>query len=290
MRVNRRRRMQLGTVAAIAAAAACAFLVPAARSQAGSGSNYTDPTGDNGSAADVTGVSVMSDKASGQVLFRITGTSLAIGANQDVEVWIDSDANPVTGDVGVFGADYWFGVDEGGYGFQHFDGTDWVDTPFATVRVNGGGSSLLVSVNKSELGNTSDFNFRVSAWDDATKQVDRSPDLGTYNYSIDAGGPLISSVSVTTRPQLGPKAGKPFVLTPVGLKLPSDGSLISILPPPDSYSCRATLKGARLAGTGTGGCRFALTKKARGKPLAVVLTVNYQGATLVLSPFRFTVG
>jgi hypothetical protein len=287
MQVKLNRRGSGVPLFAALAAALTLLMVPSALAQGG-GSTYTDKAGDNAAAPDITGVTVSSDAPSGQVLFRISGTNLAANPSQDVELLIDSDANPVTGDIGEFGADYWFGVDHGGYGFQHFDGSKWVDTPYTTVQVTGGGASLLISVNKSELGNTTDFNFRVNTWDDATHGGDVSPDLGTYNYSIQAGGPQIQSVDVITRPQLGPKAGKTFVLTPAGLHLPSDGSPVTVLPQPDSYSCAATLKGAPMSGTGTGGCTFKLTKKARGKSLAVVLTVNYEGATTTV-PYHFRV-
>jgi hypothetical protein len=276
-----------GLAAAVVAAAA--LYVPSALPQAGTGSTYTDPAGDAAAAADITGVSIQSDQASGQILFRISGTNLATNPNQDVELLIDSDANPVTGDVGSFGADYWFGVDDTGYGFQHFDGSNWNDTANSTVHITGGGSTLLFSVNKSELGNTSDINVRALTWDEVAKNGDDAPDLGTYNYSIDAGGPLITGVLVVTKPQFGPKAGKTFVLTPAGLKLPPDGGVVSVLPHPDSYSCNASLKGVHLAGAGIGGCSFRLGKKARGKSLAIVLTVNYEGATTTF-PYRFQVG
>jgi hypothetical protein len=288
MQVNLNRRSGIALCGALAAALML-LVVPSALSQAGGGSTYTDKTGDNAAAADITGVTVSSDAPSGQVLFRISGTNLATNPNQDTEVLIDSDANPVTGDVGEFGADYWFGVADMGYGFEHFDGSTWVETPYTTVQVTGGGTSLLISVNKSELGNTADFNFRVDTWDKTTRSGDVAPDLGTYNYSIVAGGPLIQSVDVVTKPQLGPRAGKTFVLTPAGLHLPSDGSAVTVLPQPDSYSCAATLKSARLPGTGTGGCTFKLTKKARGKALTVVLTVVYEGATTSV-PYHFRVG
>lgn len=286
VKLNRRSGVPLSVCTALAAAFML-LVVPSALSQGG-GSTYTDKSGDNAAAADITGVTVSSDAPSGQVLFRISGVNLAMNPNQDTELLIDSDANPVTGDIGEFGADYWFGVDDTGYGFQHFDGSKWVATPYATVQVTGGGANLLISVNKSELGNTTDFNFRVNTWDGATHGGDVSPDIGTYNYSIAAGGPLIQSVDVVTKPQLGPKAGKTFVLTPAGLHLPPDGSAVTVLPQPDSYSCAATLKGARMSGTGTGGCTFKLTKKARGKSLAVTLTVTYEGATTTV-PYQFRV-
>jgi hypothetical protein len=262
------------------------ILVPVASSQGQS--QYTDASGDNGTAADITGITVSSDTASGQILFHVNGTNLSTSASLQTELAIDSDANPLTGDISLFGADYWFGVDATGYGFQHWSGTDWVDTPNATVTISGGGSSLLISVNKSELGNTSDFNFAVSSWDSANPSTpDRAPDDGTFNYSLDAAGPLILAADVQTTPSLGPKAGRQFIVTPTGLKLPPNGASTTGEPKPDSYTCHATLKGTALAGVGTGGCTFRLPKKCHGKALKVVLSVTYEGATKAFTfPFR----
>jgi len=269
-------------------AAASVLAVPSALSQ-GSGSTYADPAGDGSTAGDITGVNVSADNGSGQILFRISGTNLAASPTQLTVLSIDSDANPVTGDIGLAGADYTFAVGSDGYGFEHFDGHDWVDTPYSTVQIGGGTTDLLISVNRSELGNTSDFNFTVHTFDEATNTGDDAPDGGAYNYSLPDGGPLITAVVTQMTPTIGPKAGRSFVLKPIGLKLPPDGGVVSILPQPDSYSCRATLKGARLAGAGQGGCSFRLTSKARGKSLAIVLSVTYEGATKAF-PYRFRVG
>ena len=54
-----------------AALMAALILVPTASS-----GEYTDPSGDSGTAGDITSVTVAGDKASGQLLFRITGTNV----------------------------------------------------------------------------------------------------------------------------------------------------------------------------------------------------------------------
>jgi hypothetical protein len=275
-----------GPLAAVVAALTLAW-IPSASSQ--NGPPYADASGDSSTAGDITGVSVMSDKASGQVLFRITGSNLSTSPTELTYLVIDSDANPATGDTSWDGGDYGFIVDDTSYGFYHWTGSDWAYSEPATARVSGGGSSLLISINRSELGNTSDFNFTARTLNTDTKASDDAPDDGMFNYSIDAGGPDIQSVMLQTTPSFGPKAGKPFVLTPIGLKLPPDGSIISVSPHPDSYSCAATLKGRTLAATGTGGCTLRIPKKkARGKKLNVVVTVTYEGATKSF-PFSFTV-
>jgi hypothetical protein len=283
---TRRISKRAGPLAALVAALAL-MLVPSASSQGGP--PYGDPSGDSSSAADVTGVTVLSDKASGQIVFRVSGSNLSTSPSLLTFLAIDSDANPATGDPGWDGADYGFVVDDSSYGFVHWNGSDWVETTYATVRVSGGGSSLMISVNRSELSNTSEFNFTVRSLNTDTKATDDAPDIGMYNYSLDAGGPDIQGVMLTTTPGSGPRAGKPFVVTPTGLKLPPTGGIISVLPQPESYSCKATLKGRAVPASGTGGCTLRIAKKkTRGKPLTVVVTVSYEGATKSV-PFTFVV-
>jgi hypothetical protein len=90
-------------------------------------------------------------------------------------------------------------------------------------------------------------------------------------------------VLVSTTPVSGPIAGKRFTVTPDGLKLPASGEPALLMPRPDSYSCRATLAALRLAGHGKGSCTWAIPKSARKKMLAVVVTVQYEGATKTVS-------
>jgi hypothetical protein len=271
-------------VAALLAAIGLVFAAPG-----GATGKYTDPSGDSGSAPDLTGVTVSSDKTSGQIIFRIDGKNISSSENYPTFLDIDSDANPLTGNVMDGGADYFFGVDNSSYGFLHWNGSDWVPTSYSTVRIFGTSTGIMISVNKSELGNSADFNFSATSADWPNKKFDSAPDDGMYNYSLDDGGPSIVSVVLQTAPAAGPKAGKPFVVTPTGLTLPPSGATISTTPVPESYTCTARLKGRNLAGSGTGGCTFKIAKKkTRGKTLKVSLTVTYQGTSKTF-PYVFKV-
>jgi hypothetical protein len=276
------KEMRIGPIVAVLMAAL--VLVPSAAS-----GNYADPAGDSGAAGDITAVTVVGDKSSGQVVFRITGSNLATSETNLLFLTIDSDANPLTGDLTDNGSDYWFGMDDSTYGFEHWDGSRWVDSPDLTVRITGGPSGIMVSVNRSELGNTADFNFAASTLNLSDRTSDYGPNDGAYNYSLDVNGPQINSVDVKTTPSVGPRAGKRFVVVPTGLKLPPDGRTIATPVLPESYSCVAKLGAKQLAGGGSGGCTIAVPKKkARGKRLTVQLTVIYQGATKVV-PLTFKV-
>jgi len=256
---------------------------------AASAGTYADPAGDSGAAGDITGVSVSSDKQSGQIVFRITGTNLASSTLNPLFLSIDSDANPGTGDLTDHGTDYWFGIDDDSYGFQHWDGADWVDTSYSTVHITGGTQGMTISVNRSELGNTSSFNFVASTLSFLGMTRDYAPNDGAFNYAIDANGPNILSVSAQTSPSSGPKAGKRFTVLPTALQLPPDGRTTSTPLVPESYSCKAKLGTRALKGSGTGACTLVIPKaKAKGKRLTVQLTVNYEGASKVV-PLTFKV-
>ena len=265
-----RRRRLLWLLAPLTAALVLA--APAA----GTGT-YADPTGDAGAAPDITGVTMSSDP-SGQLTFTMSVASWPAG---DVigSLWIDADANPSTGAAFAGGAEYAVIADLANrqYGLVHWTGSDldFVDTQ--TAKVGFDTTRLRISINKSELGGTGDFNFWAGTLlgDDS----DEAPNDGLWNFSFAAGGPDIRQVVVTTAPTAGPKAGRPFTVTPTGLQLPPSGAGNATPPAPESYTCKARLGAKALAGSGTGGCTFSIPKKAKRKQLSVALTVSYQGVS-----------
>jgi hypothetical protein len=242
---------------------------------------YTDATGDNAGAPDITGVSVQSDSA-GQLLFQIAVVDLPSPADIRTYLLLNTDMNLDTGAPDTGGADYYFGVDESDntYWFLRWEGTDWTEAPYSTVRVDSNKTGVTISVNRSELGNTEAFTFwtRTRAGAVEANQADTAPEDGSWQYSLSADGPQIESVLVTTKPGLGPRAGKAFTVTPAGLRLPEAVRSI-IAPQPDDYTCRARLAGRPLVGTGEHGCTWKLDRTSRGKRLVVQLTVSYQGTT-----------
>jgi hypothetical protein len=244
---------------------------------------YTDARGDGNGAPDITDVTVTSD-ANGLLTFAIRADGFVAGGDMRTYLVLDTDANAATGAPNTFGADYLFVVDESDntYYFFRWDGTDWADTPSSTVFVASGTTAgVRISVNRSELGNTGAFNFwtRTRLGPNDSTTFDDAPDNGTWNYTLAAGGPEIRGVLVATKPGLGPKAGKAFTVSPVGLRLPTQETPV-ILPQPDSYTCKAKLGSKSLSGTGKGGCTWKLARSAKGKRLTVTLTVTYQGASL----------
>jgi hypothetical protein len=256
---------------------------------AGAMGRYTDATGDSGVAPDITGATVTST-ASGTIVFRVGVANLPSSGDVQTLVLIDADANPDTGRVDSLGAEYFFVVDQSddSYGFAHWTGSEWDwDTPYTTVNVRTGSDGVTISVNRSELGGTSQLNFwtRTMTAGGGDGKSDDAPDDGMWNYDLASGGPMILSVAITMTPSFGPKAGKPFSVKVAGVKVPPESTGVSVLPHPDTTSCKATLAGRPLAGTG---CSWKIPKTARGKRLAVSVTVTYQGASRTV-PFTFRV-
>jgi hypothetical protein len=269
-------------------AAAVAIIMVVLAGSAGATGRYTDKTGDGGAALDIAGAEVSSDSA-GLITFRIhipnmTPTGL-------IGLFIDSDANSATGNVDGGGVEYSFVVDpaERAFDFARWNGSDWdFNTPSSTVRVSAASSGVLISVNRSELGNTNQLNFWVltAVGDAAPGSRDDAPDEGLWNYDLTVGGPDIREVLVQTTPATGPRVGKPFAVKVAGIKLPQTNASDAVQP--DSSKCTAKLAGRTLAGSGTGGCTFRIPrKKSKGKQLVVTVSVAYEGATKSIQlPFK----
>ena len=256
------------------------FLVVPAGSAATKGT-YVDVAGDSGAAPDITEVAIASSGTT--IVFNLGISNLRRGADQTILLFLDTDRNAATGSTDALGSDYAFAISEleYTYWFARWDGADWVDATDSTVHAGNRSSGLMLTVDASELGGTTGFNFWLRTIDGelGDGRYDDAPNDGTWNYVLAAGGPEIQSVLAATTPAAGPRAGRAFTLTPTGLHLPPSGAPVSILPHPDSYTCKAVLAGATLTRTGTGGCTWRVPKKARGKSLAVTLNVTYQGAT-----------
>jgi hypothetical protein len=270
-------RRRAGLVALLAITSAIALT---GAGSAGAVGKYPDAAGDGKGSADLTGVSILSDTV-GQIVFTVATAADPLAGDGWTVLFLDTDSNPDTGAFGTLGADYLIGLEEGGYNFGRWTGSDWDwDVPYTTVRVRSNATGVMFSLNRSELGGTTSFNFwaRSGRGDAALGQVDDAPDDGTYNYTLAAGGPDIREVGVKTTPDAGPRAGRQFVVQATSLALPvvpANG----LSPQPESYTCSAKLGAKALRGTGAGGCTFVIPKKAKGKKLALSLTASYQGAS-----------
>jgi TRAP-type C4-dicarboxylate transport system substrate-binding protein len=182
----------------------------AARGPAAS-AHYSDPAGDASGGADIRGVDVTSTK-SGRISFRVRLDKVP-RSGTSVDLWLDTDADPDTGNAtftGADGAEYLFSAFLGtnlppgctasgtgtGWCLNRYSTSGWVYAQAPTATVARSATGFTASINRSDLGNTRDLNFHVDRAD-----RDRAPGgIGTFNYSLALGGP---------KPQVSASKGEP---------------------------------------------------------------------------------
>ena len=230
---------------------------------------YTDPAGDAKSAPDLAKVTLGLDAASGAMTVTVdlaADDQLAGGAG--VFVFLDTDRNSGTGDQ--TGAEYFIGVFADGAGLLKWNGSDMVPFNHQPLLVSRSARSLTIVFCTCDIG-TQTFDFAVVGI--RGPDIDVAPDTGG-TFPIPEQTVTIQSFVYTPKPFV-PKAGKRFTIKPLGIRLAETNEVVV----PDSLTCRAKLAGKTLKGSGTGGCSWALPKKARGKKLVVSVNVSYQGQT-----------
>lgn len=237
---------------------------------------FTDTTGENPAAADISTAVVSNDPVAHTFKIAAQITNMpTLEPNAEVDIVFDSDRSAATGQQGL---DYDFFVSSTGWGFSKWDGTQWVDVPTVkNLSVSYTNGLLTVVFNESNITASQAFSFAVLSL--------RGPDPA--NPVIDTGGPwtytfaaapvakpatLTSTTVTVTAP---PKAGAKFHLRSFDMNL-SDGTSIGAT----GVKCTATLGGVKLNSTGAGGCTFTLPKTAKKKRLVVRVSGTYAGATV----------
>jgi hypothetical protein len=251
---------------------------------------FTDETGDAGTAADITTVGVTNDDL-GQYSFDVA-MATPYGATGAVSLYLDSDLNPATGDPQALGADYLI-IDDNtskSFFFLTWNGTTWADAPAnSTVKdsVSTDGMHVFLSVNKSELGNSTGFNFfLVSAEGDGSNgHWDAAPSgAGSWLYKLQA--PLkLSLVGAHSFPvKAGGTWGVAVIVgrSDTGGTVGAEGTIVCSA---TSGSTKLKLDGRAFVSGGSGKpttavCSFKVPKKLKHKVLHATVTVSYQGLSV----------
>jgi hypothetical protein len=242
---------------------------------------YTDPTGDGGTAPDITGV-VVSNDANNQITFRINVVKLVVPSDVRVMVAIDSDQNASTG---TSGTDYLLIADlsNNTFGLLLWNGSDFVGSPSTTATASNDSTGITFSVNSGELGKTTGFNYWVRTLQGTTVAAgnhDDGPDAGSWNYQLGPASALKLTVELYHATKA--KAGRPFLAVITVAR--SDGALADVTT--NDVTCAATIgrkplpAGSTLALGPAATCGWRLPKKSRGKTLHASVTVTLDGATV----------
>jgi hypothetical protein len=248
---------------------------------------FTDATGDSGTAADIETVDVTNDDQ-GQYLVDIT-VGAPYGGADSMSVYLDTDMNAATGDPQSLGAEYAIIDDNAAnaFYFMMWNGTAWVDSPTSsTVKdsVSTDRKDVLLSVNKSEIGNATGFNFFVysSEGDGTDGHWDAAPE-GTASWPYKLQNPL--KLALVAAKSFGAKAGGAWNVAVVVGRSDTGGTV----GPEGTLVCSATSGSTKLKldthGFISGGsgkptaavCSFKVPKSLKHKVLHATVTVSYQG-------------
>jgi hypothetical protein len=245
-----------------------------------------DPAGDSNGAPDITGITVAND-FSGTILFVVEVANRGgFAANDDVQIFIDSDRSAATGfpERGG-GADYLLRIDATSQQISlgRWNGTGFETAPATTVRGEWR-SGYVAFVNRSELGGTTGFAFfvRTKLQSGAGSQSDVAPADAYLPYTLNP--PHIEVIRPRFSPA-APRAGSTFRLNSVQIVFETAESA-----PAAAFTCRATLAGKRIRGTARGGCTFRLPKTAKGKRFVITITATAAGGRAeTFRPYAFRV-
>lgn len=171
-----------------------------------SAARYRDAVGDGGSLPDIRGIEVASTSG-GRISFGVSLGHFKPRSKAIVDLWLDTDADPETGNTtfeGADGADYlvsaFLGVDPpsdpfcakvavGRGCFAKWSPDGWSAAAAPTARVARTAAGFTLSIDRRDVGNTEELNFFAVRGAEAPESPDRAPGRGTYNYSLALGGP-----------------------------------------------------------------------------------------------------
>jgi hypothetical protein len=278
----------VATVAAFAGGAAAGPSATLANSV-----TFPDSTGDT-AGGDIQSITVSNTDA-GLITFRIEVPNRpTFTGDMVVILYIDSDANPATGDPDLLGAEYLIVLAPNGSGGAEVDMARWSGTEFVTTPrlslVSSYANGATISVNANELGATSKLNFGVQvitgivydaqgAPDLTNAQRDLAPDAaagGFYSYEVKLA-PLVLNVKSSGQVPKTPKAGGSFTVYLVAARSDTGATIKG-----GTVTCKATIafkaivaKVHRVIGD-KATCTFAVPMTARGKTIRVALVLQFE--------------
>jgi len=244
---------------------------------------FVDPSGDSGTAPDITTV-VISNDASGRFDFQINVPSQPdLASDAVLYLVLNTDNNPNTGAPNTEGGDYYIVLDgqDRTYGFYRWSGSHWADISGGTERV-GWTSGAHIAFDRAQVGEPDELTFYVKTLQGSGEpedgRVDYAPDSSTWTYQLplQTPGPP-SSPTVTSKQVLvtsgTARAGKPLSVR-VLLRLGVDGQAYIV--GPDRLSCVARVAGTKpktkvKSGPIAWTCALVVPRTARGKTLSISL-------------------
>jgi hypothetical protein len=285
------RLLVLALLAAALVAAPTAALGSASHADSNSQS-FTDSTGEDPNAPDITGIDVSNTDA-GMITFHVKISNRpTFTPDMLIVMWIDTDANPSTGDPQSLGADYAIVLVPGSVGLLKWDGTGYSNAPSQTsLTYSYDATGATINISATDLGGTKAINFGVRATsgvvtdasgnpDFTNAHDDLAPDAGHGFYSYQVLTKLTLKVTAFTTTPKPAKAGQRFTASLAALESDTQGPVKNA-----TITCAGFIKGVGVRAThalanGVASCFWKLPKTAKGKTLHATMTVTVQGTTL----------
>ena len=245
---------------------------------AGAGATYADAAGDAGTAPDVTRVTV-TDDPTGRLVFRVaTPNRTRLRSDEQLELFLDTDANSDSGDPSSDGAEYSIAVGPAGsVAFSRWNGVVFADADADSLDATFAGGAR-ISILRRDLGNTRRFRFWVRTLqgdDESEGHVDDAPNSGTWGYTLAPAAPVTVKVFEISIFPVPVPAGDDVRLS-VSVKL-SNGKRTK----PTRMTCAAAIGATSLPTKVSGAvCRFHVPRTASRKQLVVKLRLSYRQTTV----------
>jgi hypothetical protein len=254
---------------------------------------YQDSTGEDPNAPDITTI-VVSNDDSGLITFKINISNRpTLTSDMDIELVLDTDQNPSTGDPSVPGGDYLIDLASGQVGLFKWNGTNYSFAQSQTSLTFGyDATGATIRVSAADLGKTKGFNFVAVAASGVTVDSSGNPDYtnahadlapdaghGLFNYKVIQKLSL-SVAAFTTGPKPA-KAGKNFSAGLAATESDTNGPVAT-----GAVACSATVGTAHLATVGKSvkngiaACVWHLPANARGKTVRGTVTLTVQGVSV----------
>jgi hypothetical protein len=258
------------TLLTFAFAAALALAAPATAAAAQSVSR-SDPSGDAGTAPDITKLEV-ADDVPGSFTFTIElATMQDLQPDGFLVVFLDTDRDETTGRNG---AEFYVSATPKGAQLARWNGSAWDVVGEANVQLRLTGSGIQIVVAQALLG-TGRFDAYAGATRDSSNSVDTAPDRGALSFPPRIDQFLIPAAI------LFPRAGGVLDARRIQAQLSTGEFVRAVL------NCRLTYRGRALRPL-AGGCRWKLPKALKNKRLTLTIAARYNGenvtTTAVVTP------
>jgi hypothetical protein len=266
----------------------------AASGIAANSTTYQDSSGENPAAPDITTLTTSNTDA-GLLTFRVAIPNRpTLAQDMLLLLFVDTDANPQTGDPETLGADYVVQVFGGEAALFRWDGTDYTrraGDPPATSLIFAYQGGVSITISAAELGNTKKLGFAVIAISgvtidpatgdtDFTKAVaDVAPAAGAglYQYEVKTAPARLVVKSLKPSPAQ-PKAGKSFTLRLAAARSDTGAAVQN-----GRVTCVGRVGSARLktqvqrVQDGAAVCTWTIPVGAKGKTFRGSVAVVFEG-------------